>query len=347
MFPPNPDRFDPAFAAPERLPVLLQQVAERLAQIAADIARATPADVPSVLAENRGSFYRTMDALGRGIADFLTAGPSQAEIAAARAQVAAPIRAWSATSPIFVRLVRPAARGPRDFEVPALILQNHRVGADISSLIFNDYYLYSFAAQALRNRFDLLTRRLLREVSLRAQAGDGPVRLLNLKCDTGSELVRLAGEPAFAAAQVTCLDEDSTALRAARASLDKRLALKARFVRIDALKYARSPHHRPRSYAVAYAAALWDYLTDRQALALLRDCYDLLEPGGVLILGCPTHGVPVGERLLGAWVLDLVIHYRDEPDIRRLLAQTPFGAEAVQCEREPLGGDLLVSASRP
>jgi len=29
------------------------------------------------------------------------------------------------------------------------------------------------------------------------------------------------------------------------------------------------------------------------------------------------------------------------------LAQTPFGAEAMQFEREALGGDLLVIARRP
>ena len=347
MFPPNPDHIDPTLAVPERLRSLLQQVAEILAQIATDIARAAPTDMPIILAEHRGTFYGTMDALGRGIIDFLAEGPSPKEIGTARAQIAAPIRAWSATSPVFVRLVRPSTKGPRDFEVPALVLQNQRVGADISSMVLNDFYLHSLAAQALRNRFAMLTRHLLQEVTQRVQAGVNPVRMLNLKCDTGSELLRLADEPAFAAAQVTCLDEDSTALRTARARLDERLPVKTRFVRISALKYARSPLKVPQTYHISYAAALWDYLTDHQTVVLIRECYDLLGPDGVLILGCPTRGVPASERVLIAWVLDQAIHYRDESDFRRLFAQTPFGLETLHFEREPLGGDMLVIAQRP
>ena len=50
---------------------------------------------------------------------------------------------------------------------------------------------------------------------------------------------------------------------------------------------------------------------------------------------------------LVAWVMNLVIHYRDEPDFRRLFAQTPFGSETLQFDREPLGGDMLIVARRP
>ena len=221
------------------------------------------------------------------------------------------------------------------------------MGADLSALILNDFYLHTVAAQALRNRFALLTRHLLQEVARRTQAGINPVQVLNLKCDSGSELVTLAEEPEFAAAQITCLDEDATALRAARAKLDKRLVVGARFLRVNALKYAGNPFWRSQHYDVSYAAVLCDYLTNDQAVALIRDCYDLLAAGGTLILGCPTSGVPVRERIIGDWVMDLVFHYRDEPDFRRLFAQTPFGSETLQFEREPLGGDMLVIAQRP
>jgi SAM-dependent methyltransferase len=347
MFPHNPDHIDPALAVPARLRSLLQQVAEVLAQITADIARCTPIEMPIVLAAHRAAFSGVMNALGVGILDFLAEDPSPAHVNAVRAQVAAPIRAWSATSPVLNRLVRSSAKGARDFEVPALVIENRRVGADFSALIFNDFYLNSIAAQALRNRFAMLTRYLLQEVTQRIQAGINPVQVLNLKCDSGSELVTLADEPAFAATRITCLDGDAAALRAARARLDARLPVRARFLRVNALKYARSPLWRSQSYDISYAAALFDHLTTDQADALIRDSYGLLATGGTLILGSPTSGIPASERILIAWVMNVAIHYRDEPDFQRLFAQTPFGSEAVHFERESLGGDMLVIAQRP
>ena len=238
-----------------------------------------------------------MDSLGAGILDYLAGNPSPAESETVHDQIAAPIWAWSASSPVFSRLIRSSTRGPRDFEIPALVVGNRRVGADISAMIFNDFYLHSIAAQALRNRFAILTRQLLQEVAQRNQAGVSPVQVLNLKCDSGVELVQLADDPEFAAAQITCLDEDPTALRAARAELDKRLTIKGRFLRVNPLQYARSPLWRSQHYDVCYAAVLFDYLSTDQAAALIRDCYGLLAAGGVLILGYPTNGIPANERV--------------------------------------------------
>jgi SAM-dependent methyltransferase len=346
MSPHDSTHADPALAVPRSLRSRLQQVTETLKQIIASIERATPAEIPITLAEHRPEFYGVMNALGIGIADFLAEKPSPTEIDAVRTQVVAPIRMWSATSPIFNRVFRSAANGPRDFEVPALVIHNRSAGADLSSLVLNDFYLHAIAAEALRNRYAILIARLQREVTLRSHAGINPVQLLNLKCDAGNELVALAEEPEFTLTEITCLDEDATALRAARTKLDKRLPTRTRYLRVSAMRYARSPMRRSHHYDIIYAAVLLDHLTDRQVVALVRDYHGLLAEGGVLILGSPTSGIPAGERTLIAWVMDLVVHYRDAPDFQRLFAQTPFGSETLIFEREPLGGDLLVSATR-
>ena len=134
----------------------------------------------------------------------------------------------------------------------------------------------------------MLVARLQQEVTLRSHAGINPVQVLNLKCDAGSELVALAEEPEFALTEITCLDEEATALRAARAKLDKRLPTRTRFLRVSAMRYAQSPMRRSHHYDVSYAAVLLDHLTDRQTVALVRDYYGLLAEGGALILGSPT-----------------------------------------------------------
>ena len=88
----------------------------------------------------------------------------------------------------------------------------------------------------------MLVARLQREVTLRTHAGINPVQVLDLKCDAGNELVVLAGEPEFALTEITCLDEDTTALRAARAKLDKLLPTRMRFLRVSALPVRAEPH---------------------------------------------------------------------------------------------------------
>ena len=337
---------DSALVVPGSLRSRLQQVEETLSQIISSIERAPAAEIPRILAEHRSEFYEVMNSLGVGILDFLAENPSPAEIDAVRTRVVTPIRTWSATSPIFNRTFRSAANGPRDFEVPALVIHNRRAGADLSSLVLNDFYLHAIAAEALRNRYAMLVARLQREVTLRTHAGINPVQVLNLKCDTGNELVRLAEEPEFALTAITCLDDNATALRAARAKLDKRLPTQTRFLRVSAMRYAQSPMRRSQHYDISYAAILLDHLTDRQTVALVREYYGLLAEGGALILGSPTRGIPASERILIAWVLDLVVHYRDIADFQRLFAQTPFGDETLLFDHEPLGGDLLVSATR-
>ncbi len=158
MSPHDSTHVDLALAVPGSLRPRLQQVAETLSQIIASIERATPAKIPLTLAEHRPEFYGVMNSLGVGILDFLAENPSPTEIDEVRTQVVTPIRRWSATSPIFNRTFRSTANGPRDFEVPALVIHNRRAGADLSSLVLNDFYLHSIVAEALRNRYGMLIR---------------------------------------------------------------------------------------------------------------------------------------------------------------------------------------------
>lgn len=306
-----------------------------------------PTLVPAVMVQHRTELYRALDAIGGWINDYLATNPSLADREAVRTRIAALIRAWSATSPVFNRLINSAGGIPRDHELSELVLDNRQAGADFPSMFFNDYYLHSIAAQATRNRFAMLTERLLQAVLGRVRTDTNQVQLLNLKSQAGRELIRLADQPAFSLVQITCLDDSATALRALRAELDNLLPGQAHYLRVDPRQFARGPLRPSRPYDIIYAASFFTYLTKSEAIALVRDCYGLLAPGGILILAGPTNGIPANERILGTWLLGLQLYYRDEADWRDIFAQTPFGVKTLQFEREPLGGDMLVSARRP
>jgi SAM-dependent methyltransferase len=337
---------EPADNLPEPLRSIFAQLTETLAHIIDVLAHASTSELPAILNENRATFYRAMADLGDGIIDFLAEGPASKQVESVRAQVVTPIRAWSATSPIFNRMALPSLRGHLDFEVPTLIIENRQAGADFPSVVMNDFYLHGFAARAVRNRFALLTRHLLHEVNQRTKTGGPPVRMLDLTCSSRTVTVNLDEEPTLTAIQLTCLGEDAAALRNVRAKLTKYMNTPPKFLRVSPLKYAHSPLRHSQAYDICYSAMLLDSLSDSKAVTLMSDCYGLLAPEGVLILGCPTRGVPISERVLIAWILGLTNHYRDETDLGKLLAQTPFRAEDVRFELEPLGGDLAIIATR-
>ncbi len=207
MIPHNPAHIDPALAVPERLRSLLQQVEEILAQITAHIARATPAEIPIILAEHRGTFYRVIDALGGGIIDFLAEDPPPDQIEAVRERIAAQIREWSNTSPLLRHSLQELRGQTSDPELVKALLQELPAGADIPALVFNDYYGYSVGGIAFRDRLRMLVQAVLLAVARCAAAGMNPVRILSLQISGAGELLLMAQDETFAKmAEVTCID---------------------------------------------------------------------------------------------------------------------------------------------
>ena len=56
--------------------------------------------------------------------------------------------------------------------------------------------------------------------------------------------------------------------------------------------------------------------------------------------------LPASERILIAWAMNWNIRCRGDAELRQIFAHTPFGAESLRVEPEPLGASLLVMATR-
>jgi SAM-dependent methyltransferase len=346
VFPTDPIKASPAAALPDSLQSLLEQVADTVARIAAELSRAGPTVTPAILAERRPSVYQAMEALGGGILDFLATDPSPEEIEGARERVSAPILAWSSSSPVFQHSLR-TARGLRaDYEVIEHVRASRPAGADLIALIFNDYYQNTRLAEALRQRLDLVADQLRCAVKACLGRGNSPVRILSLQSTPGFELLKLADEPEFAETQITCLGESAGTLRLARQRLRRPLGQRITFVRADPLQLDRGAMRYALPYEIIYAVSLADLCSEPQIVNMIRRCWTLLEPGGFLISGHRSTGVPAHERILAEWLYGLNAQYRDEEEIRQIFAQTPFGADRLKLVREPLGIDLLATVER-
>ena len=276
-----------------------------------------------------------MDALGVGIVDFLAADPPPDQAHVVREQIAAQIREWSGTSP----LLRHSLRKPRgqagDPELVKALLEKRPAGAAIPALVFNDYYMYSIGGLAYHDRVRMLVQAVQQAVSGRAAAGANPVRVLSLHVSGAGEILLLAQDETFAEiAEVTCIDNRPSALRAIRRDLKGRFEKRCSFVRVDALDYANWLDQSPQPHDIIYGVGILEHLDTDQAIRLAQDCRTLLAPGGVLLAGSVTKDIPASEQILRAWLTGSEIEYRDEAAWRSIFAQSGFAATALRFEYE-------------
>jgi hypothetical protein len=288
-----------------------------------------------------------MDTLGVGIVDFLAEEPRPDEVQAVREQIVRKVREWSSTSP----LIRHSLGKPRgqssDPELVQRLLGGRPTGADIPSLILNDFYMHSVGGLAYRSRVGLLVKAVQQAVSLHAASGADPVQILSLHISGAGEILSLAQDETFTeVAEVTCIDSRPVALRDARNSLKGQLKRRCSFVHADALHYVERPDRPRHPYHVIYGVSIFEHLGMSSASRLARDCHVLLASGGILLAGSVTPGVPAGEQILRAWLTDWELQYRDEAAWRHVLARSGFDATALRFEYERHRANVLISAER-
>lgn len=342
---PGQTQLDPVVQS--ELAAHLNQLALLLEEIQEQVARQGASHIPALLAQHRAMVYRTLIALGDWINEFLARKPAPSEIQALRHQVAAVIQEWSRTSPLLrSSLGKPRPQGG-DPGLITWLLDMRPAGADVPALVLNDFYRFSIGGRAYRERMKLLVNAVLREIERRVAAGNDPVRILSLHISGASEVLTLEQIEAVAdRVRVTCLDTNPQVLRAAVRALPEPLKGKFSFVNADALHYATSPNRPAHPFDLIYGIGTFDHLESVLAAQLAQGCHSLLAPGGMLLAGSSTSGVPSGERILRAWLTDWEIHYRDEVAWREFLTNSGFDLGTLRFEYEPLRANMLVSIER-
>jgi extracellular factor (EF) 3-hydroxypalmitic acid methyl ester biosynthesis protein len=124
-----------------------------------------------------------------------------------------------------------------------------------------------------------------------------------------------------------------------------------RFV-FSPLKYELK-HLQKESFDLIYSSGLYDYIQtfplddSRGTVALTRNLFDLLKPGGTLVVGNFTYGNPPDLRFVMEYVYHWFLNYRDEQDMLEFARSIPESAVAeMQVVKESLGINYFLKITK-
>lgn len=108
---------------------------------------------------------------------------------------------------------------------------------------------------------------------------------------------------------------------------------------------------RPRSFELIVCAGLFDYLrtfesATKGTLGLTRTLFDLLAPGGELIIGNFSTDMPRGQRFCMEYLCDWWLAYRTPRELQELTRALPGGTFTAHVEAEPEGLNLFLHVIR-
>jgi extracellular factor (EF) 3-hydroxypalmitic acid methyl ester biosynthesis protein len=195
-----------------------------------------------------------------------------------------------------------------DAEMMRLIYENGYAGDSLFGELLHKHAVAMPGAEAVRNRRRIVPR-ALREVAARFADLDEPLRFLSLASGPAAELQDLFTAAADCARfEVALLDQDPQALEAARGAVAAIEA--ARGARISARYLADSVRtmlrdrrlgERLGTFHAVYSMGLFDYLSPPVAKAVLARAYDLVVPGGMMLVG-NYHVAHASRRYMDYWL---------------------------------------------
>jgi len=181
------------------------------------------------------------------------------------------------------------------------------------------------AAQAVRNRRHAIAK-IIREIKGRTREKDAStLKILSVACGPSKEL-----EDALLTADdcrnlyLALLDQDASALLEAKETIcqiEKKLntKLEVDYLNESVRTLLALPHIEAKwgQFDFIYSMGLFDYLTPPAASMVLGKLYQLLKPGGEMVIG--NFHVSNPNRYYMEYWLDWVLYYRTEEDFTNLL----------------------------
>jgi extracellular factor (EF) 3-hydroxypalmitic acid methyl ester biosynthesis protein len=195
------------------------------------------------------------------------------------------------------------------------------------------------AARAVKNRRMVLAEAIRQVGSGRVGAESMPVT--SLAAGPARELFDVLTAPDAPNVHATCVDIDHEALAFASGIAEQLgVASHFTFAQDNVVRLCRGRGHTALApQALIYSVGLTDYLQDAFVVDLMNWAYDMLLPGGTLIVGNVVPSNPT--RAYMDHILEWVLLHRSADELRELFGRSRFGSTPVRLQVESAGVDLF------
>ena len=235
-----------------------------------------------------------------------------------------------------------------DYEMMNMIVRNGYEGGSLYAKLVNAWLLDQDGPQAVRNRVGFLVNKLIEETSRVSRAGK-IANVFCVACGPAWEVVQfMEQQPVADHARFDLLDFNEETLQYASGKLAETKKKHGRKTELKVVKNSvqnllRNGGKGAAKYDLIYCSGLYDYLNDRICKALNSYFYDLLLPGGLLVVGNFGPHLPVKHFI--EHFLEWFLIYRDS---KQLGALAPDQARPDDCAviAEPTGSNLFFEARK-
>lgn len=215
-------------------------------------------------------------------------------------------------------LIKP--RGyPGDFEILSAIYRNTPITRDPVGYELDRAFLTSPLAEAVRNRKDAVVTYLFTKIQFMEKEN---VRILNLACGPCVDVADLLDTDLASHLSILCIDQDKEALDFAKSIIGQRASNhNISYLQANALR-ARIPTNLEIAapFDIIYSVGLLDYIPDRLLSIALRNWWQMLGPGGSLLLTIKDKDKY--DSTFYDWMADWTFISRTEKQFTALLSET-------------------------
>jgi extracellular factor (EF) 3-hydroxypalmitic acid methyl ester biosynthesis protein len=222
-----------------------------------------------------------------------------------------------------------------DSKMMRMVYLNEYQGDSTFEKLMHKYPIDQPGAQSVRHRRKIIVQMLRKVENEMPISGQQGLRVLSVACgpafEVGDILVSLGN---FKKYHFTLLDQDRLALEEAAKiihDVEKKSDTRAQVKYVEAsvrlLITARSFKGNPGKFDFIYSMGLFDYLSSRVAKVVLENLYQLLNPGGRMIIG-NFHISNQNKCFLDYW-LDWNLYHRTEKEFMDLIKDVPSAEASI------------------
>ncbi|MEY4387297.1 MAG: hypothetical protein RLY20_2580 [Verrucomicrobiota bacterium] len=242
-----------------------------------------------------------------------------------------------------------------DYEMVAMMARDPYEGDSTFAKLLNTYFLDTAPVVAHRQRLEMLTSTLLKE-ACRAQAQGRRLRVYNLGCGPAWEIRDLIRQHEIASQiDFTLLDFNEETIKSTGSELEALARQHRRNTTVrmmhksvtqvlkDAAKSAALK--TAAGFDLVYCAGLFDYLNDAVCEKLVEVFYNLVAPGGLVLVTNVDSSNPCRGWM--EFAVDWHLIYRDAKAMKRLIPPAAVRENAMVRSDRETGVNIFLEIRKP